>query len=462
MENIGDAEVPNSKRKSIRKKFKDFVDDNDDFVSNVPPNKEAKKIKQSKQIKKVDDEVFVVDEFDEDIVPNLPPKKQAKKVLDEEARKKQNEYNRRSKANSVIEAQIFVPENRFHRWTYSPVNKHPCQGTLAFECRAEPIDYYQSLCHTCKGDWVGLRACTLQKQLANIKWRYGEDIGRRIIINNKSPINYYKFVQDDKVNRFYNRQLKCPKPNCNIHFSFYTIYFHTCNVPQETVQTQFIPYLDISSYTDKHIILTFSRSSSKKTINDLQNKDMQKFLILSRKLKELFNYDDSQIIYGQRYTKKGQCESSIMQAHCTQTCFRSFSHLSNDINTYFGTAEIILLTMKEPGDFSSSPHYIAEFLNSISIVLLPKINFTILQWFDRRHPEVKKHITFSALDFLKLCQQDSLCPVPYFNIATTEQILVGVDYQTRITWNFFESLLFLQEERELIPQSTRNDLMEIE
>lgn len=441
MEKIGDEDVQRSKRKSIPsdESDEDFITDDNPITKNGGKKEKWTEPKDN------------VDEADKD------PTKDDKAT-------KTKEYNRKyyeSKKSFLkikqtnIQAVIFLPQSRFLNLTYSPSNTHLCEGTLAFECRATKEPNYQSLCHTCKGDWIGIRAGTLKKQWANIKWRYGEQIGINIIVNNRSPINYYRFVQEEKVHRFHYQQIKCP--TCPLHLPFLTLN-HQCNNPHGSDEKNSIPFLDSSSYTNTHVILTFARTSGFVTIRDLEFKQSLMYSRSAETIKN--NYPLDTIIHGQRYMKKGHCASTVIHSSWAQTGFRSYQYIAQDIIQKFSTAKHIWLIMKEPGCFCCSPYYIAEFLNQIPAELLPKISFVILRWFDRGKIEVKEEIGLHAPDILKLCQPDTLCAVPYFTNENRDIILEGVDDQIRTTWKYFESMLILQQEREMKCHNDRNDPIE--
>jgi hypothetical protein len=160
-----------------------------------------------------------------------------------------------------------------------------------------------------------------------------------------------------------------------------------------------------------------------------------------------------------RYHKVGQCGTTLIQSNLTQFGFNSFLHISNNINHKFIKAKAIFLVMNVSSSIGSSPFYISELLASLNYPL-HKITFLIMNFKDDGHlNENKERISIPASDIQRLCHEDSLYPFDYFgNYIETNVVLNALTcQQTKVSWQFFESLKFLQDERKINANAGRFD-----
>lgn len=113
--------------------------------------------------------------------------------------------------------------------------------------------------------------------------------------------------------------------------------------------------------------------------------------------------------------------------------------------------------MRVTSDMCSSPFYIQQFLATITYPL-SRIFIVLLNYKDEGHKNNDNtRITIPATDIMQLCHPDSLYPFHYFgDEEETNAILSTVRLDTNAAWKYFESLIPLQKEIEILPDVERN------
>jgi hypothetical protein len=272
----------------------------------------------------------------------------------------------------TIEAEFLLPDNIFEGLKYSDNNKHHCYGTVAFKCRKfSNDDIDQSTCCICKNDWNGIRKGTYTYK-HSIDWRYGEEMGKLMIQKSKSPVFYFRHMLRHDVHSAHYQKVVCP--GCKDDVSFLSIPDdHSCETTTEyDRESNYLSYLPHAFYVNKHVILTFSRSSAQSICSSIKlidehNKKCNHCVDHIPRLYSNTCVED--IVYGQRYHKSGQCRTTIINSTRAQTGFRSFNHIAYDINVTFSEATAIYLMMRVTSDMCSSPFYIRQFLATITYPL---------------------------------------------------------------------------------------------
>lgn len=366
---------------------------------------------------------------------------------------------------------------------YSYVSVGKCHGTLAYHCRKwkEETNYEvdQSSCPVCRDDWKAIFKDCLPidhkdyKKFSYIKkgknkeekviyWRYGKDIGLFIIGKQKDPLFYFRFAKQSLLHSAHYTRLICP--HCSYDLSFITFNKnHVCyKNPSDNSKNALKFNDDLLYYSTKYVVLTLSRISSgvvSTKINLMGEHDKLHRIALNHIIRPYENADENDVVHGQRYHKVGQCGTTLMQSNLTQFGFNSFLHISNNINHNFIEAKAIFLVMNVSSSIGCSPFYISELLSSLNYPLY-KITFLLMNFKDSGHlNENEVRISIPASDIQKLCHEDSLYPFHYFgNEIETNVVLNALTcQQTKVSWQFFESLKILQEERKLIANSGRLD-----
>ncbi len=329
---------------------------------------------------------------------------------------------------------------------------HPnkCLGTVAFKCRNNEELLTQISCHFCRQDWISTNNGTNTGKKP-IQWRYDEDIGKLIIAHSKEPVYYFEYVQLTHVHEFHHTRTTCQglSENCCTDLSFlnYSRKFHICNPRPYTnskgSDTRGLQIKSAVEYHQKNVVLTISRDSSNSSdVSNLHIKHPKKYDIV-RDILIRNNFQEQSIIYGQRYHKRGQLETTIVGSNYGGKDFSRFCDIASNINEDFYMGSKIFIMLRVPGDFCSSPYYIKEFFKTITSTQLQNIYFVLLNWVDDGKLEDDIEIVIKASYLMFLFQEETLYPFEYFHRDNEkdleDDILNKVSDKTKATWNFIKS-----------------------
>lgn len=293
--------------------------------------------------------------------------------------------------------------------TATKETKHPdsriCKGTLLFEHRAK-ISVYAShwtSCQDCIKFWKlrrleaklfnGIKIslhlhrdlCKKEGMLSQVPLRYPKEICYRLfdILPKKMPVVYYNdLLNNAQIVQFRTYRIRCPEI-CKNDVSFPIVdvassSIHSCN--PRNIETDWrasrsaeaIKMERGCNFKGKVAVFTFTRHSK----GHVNSKNQAKYLeqhkfcydLAKRLLVDRLNCSESNIKHAQQYHKSGLLESTIVKATIPTPDTYPFMCISEQWNDddVFGTYDHYYMSIWVTSDFSCSPYYFLEWIDSLT------------------------------------------------------------------------------------------------
>ena len=287
------------------------------------------------------------------------------------------------------------------------VPKHPdsriCKGTLLFEHRAKISQYasHWTSCQDCIKFWklrrleakvfndikisMHLYRDLLKKEgmLGQIPLRYPKEICYRLfdILPKKMPVvYYYDLLNNIQIIEFRTNRIRCPGCKIDVNFPIVDVAStsdHSCNPRnidtkwEASRSTGAIKMERGRNFEGKIAVFTFTRLSkgsvSSKNQANFTEQHKFRYELAEGLLAYRLECGKSNIKHAQQYHKSGPLKSTIVRAKLPTPDTFPFVCISEQWNDddVFGTYDHYYMSMLVTADFSCSPYYFLEWINSL-------------------------------------------------------------------------------------------------